>query len=508
VQEGVWKPPVAELGRMNATGPFEGERPGNAFNMAFEASSIAKSRVRCRVDPAIKDWKQIMITKFRSHGTLVLPFTLVLLSLLVTSCVSTTRLTYPFKDEMVLGERLPIDGTWVNKKNARFRLNRGILFVDDQLIDPPLRNGQVIGKNIKQVSSRKYTVDAGSHNTILGNSGFGRGEIEVVSNSSLVMRTFPNERTALRRTDESTFKVIELDDPATFIAQFEAPASLPPIDIQKAPVQEKPRLPDLSTSVGVQWALIIGISKYRDSKIPGLRYASADARAFYDWAVSSSGGKISPSRINLLLDENATGATIKDGLFNWLSKALAEDVVIIYFAGHGSPQTPDQTNNLFLLPYDADYSNIATTGFPMWDIHTALKRFIKSKKVIVIADACHTGGVGQAFDIARRAGRGIKVNPINSELHSLSKVGDGVCVISASDDNQLSREGQQWGGGHGVFTYFLLKGLKGEADYNGDRKVTLGELIPYVSEHVRRETKSNQCPTIAGKFDPALTIEQ
>jgi len=292
------------------------------------------------------------------------------------------------------------------------------------------------------------------------------------------------------------------------MAQFEAPAILPPTDIKKPPPQAKSRMSDLSTSVGVQWALIIGVSKYRDSKVPGLRYASDDARAFYDWAVSLSGGRIPPSRIKLLLDENATGAAIKKGLFNWLSRALAEDVVTIYFAGHGSPQTPDQTDNLFLLPYDADYSNIATTGFPMWDIETALKRFIKSRKIIVIADACHTGGVGQAFDIARRSGRGIKVNPINSGLRSLSKVGDGVCVISASDDKQLSQEGQQWGSGHGVFTYFLLKGLKGDADYSKDGKVTLGELIPYVSEHVRRETKSNQSPTIAGKFDPALTIGQ
>ncbi|MBW2020030.1 MAG: hypothetical protein JRI58_14145 [Deltaproteobacteria bacterium] len=57
-----------------------------------------------------------------------------------------------------------------------------------------------------------------------------------------------------------------------------------------------------------------------------------------------------------------------------------------------------------------------------------------------------------------------------------------------------------------MFTYYLLKGLKGEADYNKDRKVTLGELIPYVSEQVRRATKNAQSPTVAGKFDPAMTI--
>jgi uncharacterized caspase-like protein len=181
-------------------------------------------------------------------------------------------------------------------------------------------------------------------------------------------------------------------------------------------------------------------------------------------------------------------------------------MVTIYFAGHGSPESPDSLNNLFLLPFDVNYTDIATTGFPMWDIETALKRFIKAKKVVVIADACHSGGVGQSFDIARRGNRSIEINPISSGLQNLSQVGDGVAVISASDDKQFSQEGQQWGNGHGVFTYYLLRGLNGDADYNKDGHITLGELIPYLSEKVRRETKNAQSPTVAGKFDPALSI--
>jgi uncharacterized caspase-like protein len=142
----------------------------------------------------------------------------------------------------------------------------------------------------------------------------------------------------------------------------------------------------------------------------------------------------------------------------------------------------------------------------MWDIETALKRFIRAKKVVVIADACHSGGVGQSFDIARRANRGIKINPISSGIQNLSHVGDGVCVISASSDNQFSQESNRWGGGHGVFTYFLLKGLEGDADYNKDSSVSLGELTSYLSEKVRRETKNVQSPTVAGRYDPAITI--
>jgi uncharacterized caspase-like protein len=272
--------------------------------------------------------------------------------------------------------------------------------------------------------------------------------------------------------------------------------------ITARPVQTHSRL----SSVGQKWAVVVGISKYKDSRIAGLRYASADARAFHDWLVSQQGGGYAPSQVRLLLDSEATAQNIRNALFNWLKQALEEDMVTIYFAGHGSPESPDSLNNLFLLPFDVNYTDIATTGFPMWDIETALKRFIKAKKVVVIADACHSGGVGQSFDIARRGNRSIEINPISSGLQNLSQVGDGVAVISASDDKQFSQEGQQWGNGHGVFTYYLLRGLNGDADYNKDGHITLGELIPYLSEKVRRETKNAQSPTVAGKFDPALSI--
>jgi hypothetical protein len=286
-----------------------------------------------------------------------------------------------------------------------------------------------------------------------------------------------------------------------------APAKI----ITAAPAPSSPQIsPQISasSSTAQKWAVIVGISKYRDSRIAGLRYASADAHAFQDWLVSPQGGGYAPSQVKLLVDSEATGQNIRNALFNWLKQALEEDMVTIYFAGHGSPESPDSINNLFLLPYDVKYTDIAATGFPMWDIETALKRFIKAKKVVVIADACHSGGVGQSFDIARRGNRGLMINPIGSGLQNLSQAGDGIAVISASDDKQMSQEGRQWGNGHGVFTYYLLQGLKGDADYNKDGHVTLGELIPYLSEKVRRETKNAQSPTVAGKFDPALSIGQ
>jgi uncharacterized caspase-like protein len=270
------------------------------------------------------------------------------------------------------------------------------------------------------------------------------------------------------------------------------------------PSQPKP-VPAIDDT-GQRWAVVIGVSAYEDSRIPSLRYAARDAQAFYDWLVSPEGGRYAPSKVKLLLEKNATNERIKDALFNWLKQAIEEDVVVIYFAGHGSPESPDATQNLYLLPYNTRYDNIAVTGFPMWDIETALTRFIKAKRVVIVADACHAGGVGLAFDIAVRAGRGLQVNQINSSLQSLTEIGEGVCVISASRDKEFSQEGRQWGGGHGVFTYYLIEGLKGAADYDKSGSVSIGEVTVYVSQQVRRATRNAQNPIVAGRFDPSLVI--
>ncbi len=273
-----------------------------------------------------------------------------------------------------------------------------------------------------------------------------------------------------------------------------------------APLPARPMPIQPSADPGQRWALIIGVSNYEDSRIPALRYATRDAQVFYDWLVSPGGGRYAPSNVKLLLDKNATNDRIKDALFNWLKQAIEEDVVVIYFAGHGSPESPDAHQNLYLLPYNTKYDNIAVTGFPMWDIETALKRFIKARRVVIIADACHAAGVGQAFDIAVRADRGLQINPINAGLQNLTDTGEGVCVISASRDREFSQEAREWGGCHGVFSHYLIEGLKGAADFDKSGSVTIGEITVYVSQQVRRATRNAQNPIVAGRFDPSLVI--
>ena len=79
-------------------------------------------------------------------------------------------------------------------------------------------------------------------------------------------------------------------------------------------------------------------------------------------------------------------------------------------------------------------------------------------------------------------------------------------VITASDISESSFEDAKWGDGHGVFTYFLLRGLQGEADRNHDGVVTAGELFAYLQQSVRQATDGKQNPRAMVGIDSSLTI--
>lgn len=336
---------------------------------------------------------------------------------------------------------------------------------------------------------------------------FGHGDAMAKSIQGLSLKLLPRVVDFLRANSSYFDQVLIAKRRQGDAPSFAMRPSEIPKQVTNTPTPPKQQLLPANAQQHAQhWAVVIGVSEYKDSRVPSLRYALADARAFYRWLISPQGGRYAPTRVKLLIGENATARKIRAALFEWLKQAIEEDVVTIFFAGHGSPESPDSPYNLYLLPYDVDYNSLASTAFPMWDIETALKRYIKAKRVIVVADACHSGGIGESFTMARRAGRGLKVVPLSSGVESLSKIAEGICVITASGDGELSQEGHQWGGGHGVFTYYLLQGLKGQADTSKDGRVSLGELTLYVSQEVRRATKNAQSPTVAGKFDPALTI--
>jgi hypothetical protein len=245
-----------------------------------------------------------------------------------------------------------------------------------------------------------------------------------------------------------------------------------------------------------RWAVVIGIGQYQSPDIPDLEFAPDDARAVRDFLMSDAAGPFDD--VLYLENEQATGAAMREALFVFLQRADWDDLVVIYYAGHGAPD-PGRPDNLYLLPTDTDLDALAATGFPMWDVKTALRRQIAAERVLVIADACHSAGAADGETVG-----GGDSNQIAGGFQALFTPSRRL-MMTAADTNEFSLEDSRWGG-HGVFTHYLLEGLAGAADLDGNGIVTFTELFDHVSSGVREATSGRQNPQMSGLGDIPLAL--
>ena len=260
-------------------------------------------------------------------------------------------------------------------------------------------------------------------------------------------------------------------------------------------------------------AVAIGISRYQESGI-NLSFADRDARSF---AATLVGGRtlggFSRENVKVLLDEHATRQDIVQA-FQYLDKAGPSEVAILFYAGHGAPApaADGQAEKLYLIPHDVRTRDIPSTAYPMSEVQRLL-RAVKARHLIVFVDACHSGGIG-GEDLAplgatRRlpgASATRSTTDINAEfLRRVEHAAPSRVVFSSAEKSQVAFEPVELGAG--VFTHFLEKGLSGAADENGDRVVTLGELLEYVRAAVRHYTKGVQVPAVSPtSFDRELPL--
>jgi Caspase domain len=255
---------------------------------------------------------------------------------------------------------------------------------------------------------------------------------------------------------------------------------------------------------GKRYAVVIGISEYADPAIRSLRYADDDAEAFYRFLTSDGAGLggFDPEDIRFLVDEAADTRSVRTALTTFLRQATERDVVIIYLAGHGAAD-PFRPEDYYLLTHDSEASNFPGTAISMDDIDQYVRR-LRARDIIVFTDACHSAAVSGGRVGLRDEG----ANEINRVfLEQLTATAAGLLTFTASETNQYSQEGPQWGGGHGVFTYELLRGLQGLADADEDGIVTLGEVVEHTRLAVQRRTGNAQVPFVgSGSFDRSWPI--
>lgn len=226
-------------------------------------------------------------------------------------------------------------------------------------------------------------------------------------------------------------------------------------------------------------AVVIGNRNYRKRDIPGVDYAINDARIMKQYLVSAFGFR----EENILYEEDASYAALqtlfgrpgdeRGKLFNYVAQDSTSDIFVFY-SGHGAPDP--STAKAYLVPVDADPQLIQLTGYPVSTLYENLAK-IPSKSLTVMLDACFSGSSDKGMLL-----KGVSPALLRVETPILSA--PNAVVLSASAANQVS--GWYEEKKHGLFSYFVFRGLQGEADKNGDGDIAALELAEYVQDNVVR----------------------
>jgi uncharacterized caspase-like protein len=241
------------------------------------------------------------------------------------------------------------------------------------------------------------------------------------------------------------------------------------------------------------FALVVGISKYQ--KLPQdlwLQYPDADAKSFAQHLASGRGGSVPPDQMLLLTNEQATTAALHEAFRTFLKRPGKNDTVFILLAGHGTVDS----QGAYILTYDSDPQNLSGTAITMNEIQSMVENEVSTAgHVVLLADVCRAATIGS-----------LKTTELGAVVEKLGEASGEMLGLMSARPRELSLEGPEFGGGHGAFTWSVLKGLEGAADENHDGFVTAGELIDFVTDDVPKLTRDKQHPRDFGNMDNATKL--
>jgi hypothetical protein len=241
-------------------------------------------------------------------------------------------------------------------------------------------------------------------------------------------------------------------------------------------------------------AIIIGVEKYEYLTNLDAVFANRDANAFREYAVRALG--VDPSNINLLVDKDASRPKILKALKLWLPKIGGENMdIYLFFAGHGLAS--DDGKNLYILPQDGDASLLEDTAITRNEIIKILQK-TNPKTVTMFFDTCYSGQTRNEETLVA------SLRPVRIVADDQA-VPDNFTIFTASANDQTSGSIEE--AKHGMFSYYLMKGMEGDADENEDNKISNGELITYIQNNVSKVAFSQnreQDPGMSGDKDKIL----
>ena len=235
---------------------------------------------------------------------------------------------------------------------------------------------------------------------------------------------------------------------------------------------------------GTLWFFGVGVSEYTNT-LQNLDFADRDALELEKLFLAQKGRLFQDVRTKVLTNGKATARDIRIALYDFFAESKPTDQIVIFIAGHG---IQDASQALYFMPHDGDMKR-PFTGMPMEDFRRFLEQRPLNQRALFLLDICHAG----AFDNTQ-AGR-LTSEDVIKQLAT----GTATTVFSSSTGAQKSLEDERFGGGHGAFTYSLLKGMRGYADKETgdlDGVNSLLEVILYSRREVPRLTDQAQTPTV------------
>ena len=237
------------------------------------------------------------------------------------------------------------------------------------------------------------------------------------------------------------------------------------------------------------YAVIIGVADYEEfSRNDGdLLYTVNDAKKFCEFLKSRQGGMVPEENIVLLLNEQATKSNIIKQSKQLFARANANDRVIFYYSGHGWKEC--------FMPYDVTKRGRNLLYF---DEVKDIFRCARCNTKLLFADACFAGTMKES--IIRKSTK--RSNRKNKDKDNINIA---VMMSCKADETSLELGSLK----QGVFTYYLMEGLGGEANKDGNNYITIQELFYYMYQKVQDKAAkkdSKQTPELFGNFDLRLIV--
>jgi len=266
-------------------------------------------------------------------------------------------------------------------------------------------------------------------------------------------------------------------------------------------------------------ALVIGVGKFKDGQINPLNFTTNDAQAF----AKTLQTECKFDSVEMLLDEKATLYNIKTAMNNLAGIATAEDLVVVYIASHGSPESLDSGGINYIVTHDTEADNLYATAYQMVDLLNDIERRISAERVVAFIDTCYSGAtfkerpkvwvgsrdfgipLGPNADAIKRrlvrAEREVRIAPAPSAARRKLQ-GIGRVIVASSGQDQQAWESKRLG--HGYFTYYLIDALSQQ------KEVSVQDLFDHLSKEVPKAVWQNinkrQNPTMVATVDSPIEI--